>query len=365
MSSGLGSGRAYAARQLLARLSNRFVSLRDLRCDWTVTGVSPDPVATPELPSMSLDPVAASLRASHYIPPQPSIATISPALYHAGYDVVLTRGRRVISESTIQGVDMGPLPVRALFRSVTASLAGTSAVLRSRWNNHYHTLVDNLPRLDSLHQVPALSEQPIRVVFGGDLTEVERHLIPLMLPPNAHVESLPAEGLCLADEIVMPGFLSRRFAGYLPAAYREWFLDRVGPSRASRRNRRILITRARRDPRFGRAFDNEDELLAALEPLGFRGYSLDGLPVAELVSLFHDAEVIVGAHGAGLANALFARTATVIELFSTPFVTPHYYFLCKGCGHRYRWLCGTAEDRNANLRVDMPALLRALAELGI
>jgi capsular polysaccharide biosynthesis protein len=186
-----------------------------------------------------------------------------------------------------------------------------------------------------------------------------------LLPPNAQVESLPKEALCLADELVIPGFLSRRFAGYLPPAYREWFLDRVAPPRASRRNRRILITRTRKETKVGRAFENEDELLAALEPLGFSGYSLEGLPVAEQVALFHDAEVIVGAHGAGLANALFSRMATVIELFSTPFVTPHYYYLCKGCGHRYRWLYGTEEDRNANFRVDISALLRALADLGV
>lgn len=314
---------------------------------------------------MALDPPAAGLGGTSYTPPSPSVAALRSVLFHPGYHIVLTRGRRIVVESSIQGTAMGGLPVRAILGPVGGRIEGTTSVFRSRWNNHYHTLIDNLPRLHLLHHDPAAQEPEIQVLIGDALTEVEHYIVPRILPTNARVVSLPPGRPWLTDKLLLPGFLSRRFAGYLPPDYLEWFLERVAPPRPSRRDGRILISRKRTSHEGGRFIENEDEVFGALQPLGFRRYTLDALPVAEQIELFHDADVVVGAHGAGLANSIFSRGAHVVELFPASFVTPHYYFLSKACGHAYRHLCGTAADRNANFTVSVPALLRTLGEAGV
>jgi capsular polysaccharide biosynthesis protein len=178
------------------------------------------------------------------------------------------------------------------------------------------------------------------------------------------VLSLPTERPCLVEKLLFPCFLSGRFSGYLPPVYREWFLDRVAPPHSSRHEHRILISRPRTSKDRGRYMENEDELFRALEPLGFRRYTLDSMPVEEQVALFHDADIVVGAHGAGLSNVIFADRAKVLELFPASFVTPHYYFLSKACGHAYRYVYGTRDDRNANLVVNVRAVLSTLQEMG-
>jgi capsular polysaccharide biosynthesis protein len=73
--------------------------------------------------------------------------------------------------------------------------------------------------------------------------------------------------------------------------------------------------------------------------------------------------LVVGAHGAGLTNLLFARGAGVVELHPTRSIYPHYYLLCGALGHSYRYLCGDGMNRNSNFTVDVPALERLVDEL--
>ncbi|MFB0873902.1 MULTISPECIES: DUF563 domain-containing protein [unclassified Sphingobium] len=76
--------------------------------------------------------------------------------------------------------------------------------------------------------------------------------------------------------------------------------------------RRIYVSRtdARRRP-----MQNEAALQAAMAARGFTVCVLSELPLWEQVALFHHADVIIGPHGAGLANMVFTRPETrVVEL---------------------------------------------------
>jgi capsular polysaccharide biosynthesis protein len=77
-------------------------------------------------------------------------------------------------------------------------------------------------------------------------------------------------------------------------------------------NHRIYVSR------FGaraRRMLNEQALVDALKPLGFRIIAGEGLSFADQVRTFANANFIIGAHGAGLVNAAFARpNSTLFEL---------------------------------------------------
>ena len=86
----------------------------------------------------------------------------------------------------------------------------------------------------------------------------------------------------------------------------------------------------------GRKFINENEVIEFLARLGF--ITIDGelLSVAEKISLFSSAKVVVGICGAGLTNLAFCQPGTkVIEILLPHMHLPgycHYYWLCSYLG---------------------------------
>lgn len=79
-------------------------------------------------------------------------------------------------------------------------------------------------------------------------------------------------------------------------------------------SKRVFISR--KDGYNARRILNEDDIFKILEPYGFQRYILGDLSIVEQIQLCHNAEIIIGEHGAGLANVLFCNpSCKVIELF--------------------------------------------------
>lgn len=71
---------------------------------------------------------------------------------------------------------------------------------------------------------------------------------------------------------------------------------------------------------------NEDEIFALFENKGFTRYNLARLSVLEQIELFHNADIIVAAHGAALTNLLFCKPKThVVEIFQARSESCFYY----------------------------------------
>jgi hypothetical protein len=83
-------------------------------------------------------------------------------------------------------------------------------------------------------------------------------------------------------------------------------------------NRKLYISR--RDTK-ARQLVNEDEIIILLDSLGFEILNLSELSFARQVDKFAEAKVIVGGHGAGLANIIFCNEHTnFLELFADGYV---------------------------------------------
>jgi hypothetical protein len=96
------------------------------------------------------------------------------------------------------------------------------------------------------------------------------------------------------------------------------------------RSRRLLISRSDATTR---RVTNEAALWQALEPEGFELVHLGGLAFEEQVAAFADAEVVIGPHGAGFANLLFAGPGTrVVELQHPGAARSHYRRLAELLG---------------------------------
>jgi capsular polysaccharide biosynthesis protein len=116
-------------------------------------------------------------------------------------------------------------------------------------------------------------------------------------------------------------------------------------------------------------FTNQDKLLKALIPLGFKAFYLEDLPFEHQIELFEQARFIVASHGAGLTNIIFAKTSSVVEIFAEQ-TLPCYFQLAKTLGLSYGFLvCKSkktgceGDQKNQNVEVDISQLMQIIQKM--
>jgi capsular polysaccharide biosynthesis protein len=245
-------------------------------------------------------------------------------------------------------------------------VSGSVGVLTTRGSdNYYHFLTDVLPRIELLRRAGA---QPDAYVVNRT-TRFQRDLLDHLGVTADRCLGEEKYPHVRADELVVPSLpddLLRTPPWIVPWLRAEFLPDDVRPP-----HRRLYVSRG--DKKRTRRVDNEAELLAALEPLGFEAVDPGVLAPAEQVRAFAEAEYIVGPHGAGLTNLAFAAPgAAVIELFARDYVNECFWALaCAVEGLRYRYLVGDGSPfrsrRNrgvaSDITVDTRQVLRLLDEL--
>jgi hypothetical protein len=112
--------------------------------------------------------------------------------------------------------------------------------------------------------------------------------------------------------------------------------------------RRLYVSRADAADRRVR---NEDELLDTLDAYGFERLVPGEHSFEEQVRRFANAEFVVGPHGAGLTNLIFAEEATLVELFGE-YRNAAFFTLARGLGYGYGCVRCRPEDRDMVADVD-------------
>ncbi|WP_074937268.1 glycosyltransferase family 61 protein [Pontibacter akesuensis] len=96
---------------------------------------------------------------------------------------------------------------------------------------------------------------------------------------------------------------------------------------------------------------NEQELLEALEPYGFKTVISSQLSIKQKIQLFSKAKVVVGATGAGLISMFFCKPGTkMIEIFNEGFVIEPFYDIASKIELDYQYIIckGKKKVRNAD-----------------
>lgn len=110
-----------------------------------------------------------------------------------------------------------------------------------------------------------------------------------------------------------------------------------------------------------RRVTNEVELMRKLEPMGFRHVVLEEMPLKEQIQLFQQAEMVVGPHGAGLANVVFSKRSTRLVEFGTPMrPNPSMYHIACARNQPYLFyygipVGGRKEESDIAVEVDLVA----------
>ena len=126
--------------------------------------------------------------------------------------------------------------------------------------------------------------------------------------------------------------------------------------------RKLYISRQQADR--GRKVSNYAAVEEAIESYGFEPVVMESLSIQEQIKLVSQADVIMGPHGAGLVNMIYAEDTTVIELFPENVLKPHFSMLADLMGFEYASLVAKSVGGN-NLYVNTDELCELLDDLDI
>ena len=231
-----------------------------------------------------------------------------------------------------------------------------------RRRNYYHFVMETLPeKLAVLHlavksfgQLTLLlpeSEHPLDTVLVSEARRQFPHLPVRMLPKS---EKLRCEAVVVHRV--------RRSSVFRSPANRQLLSRAVRAMRQSAQvslkqpvlktdaaTRRLFVSRA--DAKKRRLL-NEEEVFKRVEHFGFENVAPGCLPVADQVSLFSEAQVVVGPHGAGLTNLIFMpEGGAVVENHHSGWVQGAFAWLSHLAGQGYSYVISDSPARDLDYRL--------------
>ena len=198
--------------------------------------------------------------------------------------------------------------------------------------NYYHWLIQSVP---ALYWSVRGADRSTKVLALPELEQWQEDTLTLLgiaewdrvkLLQNAHyhfenaiycdfLRGIGSFGICRS--LIEPFAIMKQRAALRPTGMKYLYL-----SRADATNRPI---------------SNEAEVMDLMRSRGFTVIVPGQLPLNEQISAFHDAEIIVGAHGAGLSSVVFSQPGRlVLELLQSDYMNPCFNLLCQVTGVDYR-----------------------------
>lgn len=262
------------------------------------------------------------------------------------------------NDSRVAGVSRWVGGHRRLLRSESPSTELEDAVwLLTAWpQNYFHWLIQTVPRLLAIRDLG-----------------FEEHLV---LPESFelqgfHRESAQYVGIALDDatRIATPVLRSKRLTVVHNPDDHPSLLGRMAttmreraPGEFGEPSRRVYVSR--RSASYRRVV-NDDEIESLARSRGFEIVSFENLSFGEQVTLMSGCRLLLGPHGAGLANLVFMSAGgTVIEFLDSQRPNRLYFELASVMGLRHLSIgaktTGTADSGFEDLEVDVDDVATAI-----
>lgn len=204
---------------------------------------------------------------------------------------------------------------RRVFRTPTV-LKGTSfSLLTPGSEGYYHFLIESLPRIFVAQAMDIDLGLVDHVLVPGNfrkhaewtfsrlgLNSLQSRIVEVHKRNSFHCEHLISTG-------------SPTFGGWLSSPAVKGFASMRSAPHDGGPPKRIYVTRSNR-----RRVTNEGDLEGLLREYGIVPVDLESIDFASQISLFSNAEVVVGPHGAGLSNLVFSKDCKVFELMPARYV---------------------------------------------
>jgi capsular polysaccharide biosynthesis protein len=176
-------------------------------------------------------------------------------------------------------------------------------------HNYFHWMFEGLGRLLLVRE---FLPRDVRVAVTQGLASFESETLAAVgVAPDAVFE-LPPRRLVEFPELYVPPLTVTRDFALLPLAVDA--LRRLAKP-CTVRQKRLYVTR---QGSLRRRIVNHDEVIDLLTRHDFSEVAPERLSVREQIALFGQAEAVIGAHGAGLANAVFSAPGTLLIELQSP-----------------------------------------------
>lgn len=340
----------------------------------------------------------ADLKTVRVISPQLALTEIPRASLIGGTDFVLVndhalhssfyRPEREVCPAETFG-EAGIEPEQGLMRAMVphgARRIGSAATILGQCAGNYaHWLIEILPKvmmLDSSEtgkDLPLLVDGWVHPNLHEALQVVNQNKRPLIKVERW--EMISAERVLYAAPVA-----------YIPAEYREYVtsgrIPKTGPNEfpfsrtalralrdtalkaaipAKKACRKLYLRRANNGNTRAAVNDNLAEELA--RRYGFETIEPGSLSFQEQLSIFSDAELVVGQTGAALANVIFAKQHCKVIVMSPYYENANYYFfsnLFGMLGHELYYVVGPqigeGHPFHKNFKIDLDGLERAFRQ---
>lgn len=330
-------------------------------------------VRTPALPSGSVITSGHRIAARPYNVPQPFVAEV-PAVWLVGQHAtpVTSQGQILLSSFRDQAKLMTLERQDDLIDWIGSKSWKTQpsnpdhrhlcSFVNRVDSNYFHWITEWCSQVEGLRHYAEQTGVLPRLLIRAGGPRYQRESLELLGYSGADTVEWPCDARpALVQSYLLPSIPGVRVAGSprsLQWLRKQFFIGAGVDDSDLKAHRRIYISRR---PGAWRSAVNEAEVRECLEKEGFETLAAENLSLREQIQLFSETKIIVGLHGAGLINALFAPQAAVIELIGN-YGGGEHYSLTTAFGQEYRNLrCESRE--NDDVYVDTSQLLKAVEKL--
>jgi hypothetical protein len=240
----------------------------------------------------------------------------------------------------------------------------------TNYANFAHWLLEDLPRLRAYdHYASATGRRPKLLLKSEPQDWMKDTLNCLGFQSDNWIEW--NRDTALVKNLVVPrlDYIHNTGSRFSPRG-RNWVgtqIRRSCVSSNSEFSKNVFISRQKSK---GRNIQNFDEVIDCLKEFGFESYCLEDLSIREQITLFSQAETVIGAHGAGLANTIYSEDIDLLEIFPYSAIATLYYILANEMDFEYGWITSEPSDaksdrswKNRDIIVDPAKLKKILDDL--
>ncbi len=232
-------------------------------------------------------------------------------------------------ESTIQNLKADnnivlekgtPRKLRKLDGTVLSLLTGGAGN-----NNYWHWLYDVLPKLNLCTQSYSLTDIDYFLLPSNEKKFQKETLDCLNIPNHKRISSkkfrhIKAKKLIITDHPVLTTGNATKDIQNIPGWIISWLREEfTSKLKNINKNKKIYIDRydEKSKQNFKRSIKNEEEIKAFLLKNNFIIAKLHNMSFTDQVSLFFNADCVVGLHGGGFGNIAFCQPGTKVIEFKS------------------------------------------------
>lgn len=249
-------------------------------------------------------------------------------------DISVELGKSIEQHALLQTIQFRkPLKIEGKSTLIAAPVAAS---------NYFHWMIDALPRFAIVAESGLLNGESINVIVSGNHQVYQLESLRKLGLDREKIISLEEHPFVKCKELITPSLtcLSGNMPYWTIDFLQKTFSDWLRP--IEEMPKRIFVSRAKAS---SRRLINEEVVKGYLLEHNFVTVCLEGKSLKEQVELFFNADEIVGIHGAGFTNLVFAKQGTnVIEFFPSTYVNQCYWTIASHCNLNYAYLLGEGDD---------------------